>query len=189
MGSHIVCTDSIDRVVVGLGNPGALYKWTRHNIGAEVVSSIASTLHVSLKKNRLCLAEIGEAEIEGKRTLFVVPQTYMNLSGDSVAFILKSTRIASENLLVVIDDLETRFGSHTVAFNGGARGHNGIRSIHSKIQTKSFFQLRCGIGRPDSGDIAEYVLQKFSREEIEGLSQSVMPKVEETVYAWIANSR
>jgi len=175
----------VEKIIVGLGNPGKTYSWTRHNIGAEIVRSLALFSCATLRKDRALYADISEIEIDGKRVLLAVPQAYMNVSGDSVSCLIKKTKISPSNLLIVFDDLETVFGAHKLTFDGGTRGHNGIRSIHAKLQTTQFFQLRFGIGRPIEGNIADYVLSRFTESEMNQLSQDAILRAKETIYKWV----
>ncbi len=175
--------NDVKRVIVGLGNPGKQYSWTRHNIGSHVVEEICSMLGGSFQAVASLKARVAEVSIEGINILLVIPTTYMNLSGETVSLVLSKAKVSTNSLLVAFDDLETQFGAAKICFNGGTRGHNGIRSIHDKLQTKEFYQFRIGIGRPLHSDIADYVLSRFTDEERAQLGLKI-PTYIDTLNVW-----
>jgi len=161
------------RIVVGLGNPGARYERTRHNIGSHIVRGMAVKHSVSFKSERQCEAHVATHLFDGEKVVLAIPKTYMNESGRAVSRLLRFYGVESEHLLVAIDDIETQWGSSKLAFEGGTRGHNGIRSIHQCIGTKAFTQLRVGVSHPGGRDVADYVLDNFTKEEVEELPEIV----------------
>ncbi|UOD35178.1 aminoacyl-tRNA hydrolase [Deferribacteraceae bacterium V6Fe1] len=153
-------------LIVGLGNPGAEYALTRHNIGFMVLDMLAEHFRLSFKGG--FKGDYAVADVYGKRVYFLKPQTYMNLSGDSVASLASYFKIESENILVVHDDLDMEFGKFKLKLGGSAGGHNGIRSIIACLNTEKFIRGKCGIGRPNVGG-RNYVLGKFTQEEFDKL--------------------
>jgi len=159
------------KLLVGLGNPGKEYERTRHNMGAMVIEEMVNRCGETLKRNQVCESSVYVKPI-GQKLVFAVPRTYMNQSGRAVQRLMRFYGVSIENLLVIIDDIETPKGEARVAVNGGTRGHNGIRSIHS-IVGKEFTQLRVGVGRPAQESVSDYVLSPFTNEEREDLPEVI----------------
>jgi PTH1 family peptidyl-tRNA hydrolase len=155
------------RFIVGLGNLGAQYEWTRHNMGFMLVDRLARETGAMVKR-RECQALCGRTELEGVRVELVKPQTYMNLSGEAVACLLKKHEPdeAERSLIVVSDDLALPFGTIRLRARGSAGGHNGLKSIIAAIRTDEFIRLRIGI-QPDHpvSDAKRFVLDEFPRSE------------------------
>jgi peptidyl-tRNA hydrolase, PTH1 family len=155
-----------DLLVVGLGNPGAEYEGSRHNVGAEVVDLLARRHGGALKrtKERALVAEvrIGEA-----RVVLAFPQTFMNLSGESVARLVKRHGVDDpEKIVVVQDELDLPLARVKVKRGGGLAGHNGLRSIKAHLHTDGFVRVRIGVGKPDNRDQgAHHVLKRVSKRE------------------------
>jgi peptidyl-tRNA hydrolase, PTH1 family len=153
------------KLIAGLGNPGRTYAKQRHNVGFQVIDLLAQRHDISVEK-RSFGALVGKGVIEGEAVLLVKPQTFMNLSGESVQPILGYYRLSMEELIVVHDDLDLDVGSIKIVTGAGAGGHNGVRSIIQRLSGKDFCRVRSGIGRPPKGwDPADYVLTKFSESE------------------------
>jgi PTH1 family peptidyl-tRNA hydrolase len=154
-------------LIVGLGNPGAEYERTRHNLGFMLIDLLARESG-ALVKRKDCRALVGLAELEGERVLLVKPQTYMNLSGESVACLLakQDSKSAAQALIVISDDLALPFGTIRLRPRGSAGGHNGLKSIIAATKTDEFIRLRIGI-QPEHpiGDTKNFVLDEFSRSE------------------------
>lgn len=150
------------KAIIGLGNPGARFHGTRHNIGFMIVDALAAQYHASWQhKDDMELAQI---IIKGHPVLLVKPQTFMNESGRVIPFLLKKG-MRADNLLVVHDELEKPFGSLAMNRGGSARGHNGLRSIMGVIGP-DFVRLRFGIGRPEhKEEVGDYVLERFTIDE------------------------
>ena len=160
------------RFIVGLGNPGAEYEWTRHNLGFMVIDKLASDSGIAVNK-RECQALVGRAEIAGCTVKLVKPQTFMNLSGESVGRLLARAKLEkpAEKLIVVSDDLALPFGKIRIRERGSAGGHNGLKSIIGCLGTNEFVRLRIGI-QPDHpiSDSKRFVLDvlpKAARSEVE----------------------
>jgi PTH1 family peptidyl-tRNA hydrolase len=154
--------------IVGLGNPGAEYEWTRHNLGFMLVEKLAGETGAQVKR-RECRALVGRTVIEGERVELVKPQTYMNLSGESVACLLaKRTEDdrPERSLIVISDDLALPFGTIRLRARGSAGGHNGLKSIIAALRTDEFTRLRIGIQPTHPvNDGKRFVLDQFSRTE------------------------
>lgn len=155
------------RVVVGLGNPGAEYAETRHNLGFKVVDLLAQNMGAKLGDSG-CQAHWCVLDFGGEDVALVEPQTFVNKSGDSVKCVLDRLGAAVGSLLAVHDDLDLPLGTVRIKDGGGAGGHNGLHSIIEALGTGDFARVRLGIGRPPGKtDPAEYVLSPFEGEELE----------------------
>jgi len=156
---------SLRRLIVGLGNPGAQYEWTRHNLGFMLIDQLARETGAQVKR-RECRALIGRAEMEGLQVNLVKPQTYMNLSGEAVACLLAKLESSSpaQSLIVISDDIALPFGSIRLRARGSSGGHNGLKSIIAAIRTDEFVRLRIGI-KPEHpvSDTRRFVLEEFPR--------------------------
>jgi len=152
-------------LIVGLGNPGKQYDMTRHNIGFHTIDYIADKYGAKLTKLKF-KAVYGEATISGEKVYLVKPQTYMNLSGDSVGEMAQFYKIPPENIIVINDDISLDIGRIRVRPKGSAGGHNGIKSIIAHLGTQEFPRVKVGVGeKPARMDLADYVLGHFSKEE------------------------
>ncbi|HEY6838144.1 MAG TPA: aminoacyl-tRNA hydrolase [Geobacteraceae bacterium] len=151
-------------LIVGLGNPGSKYLWTRQNAGFIVLDNLARVADISVTRKSFS-GLYGEGNWQGERLLLLKPQTFMNLSGRAVAEALRFHKLPLTQLVVIHDDLDIPFGRIKLKEGGGHAGHNGLRSLMQELGGGSFCRLRVGIGRPHHGDAADYVLSPFSREE------------------------
>ena len=157
--------------IVGLGNPGKQYEETKHNIGFHVIDLLAEKYHIDVTKfkNR---ALIGDGTINGRRVLLVKPQTFMNLSGESVREIANFYKIPQERFVVIFDDTSLPCGTVRIREKGSHGGHNGIRNIIDRMGTDVFYRVKVGIGeKPNGWDLADYVLAKFSPEDLPLMEQ------------------
>ncbi len=165
-------TPGFAHVVVGLGNPGAQYETTRHNVGFMVVDALAARLKSGVWR-RAGRSLVDEALLEGRRLLLAKPQTFMNRSGKAVEELLAVEEAPCPRLLVVHDDLDLPLGRLRIRDGGGHGGHNGLRSILEILGTGAFVRLKVGIGRPAEGEgVTEHVLSPFEAGE-----QAVLPGV------------
>ncbi len=150
-------------LVVGLGNPGAEYEWTRHNLGFMLVERLAREAGRDIKRAE-CRALVGRAELEGRTVELVKPQTYMNLSGESLACLVRKREglEPARDIIVISDDLALPFGAIRLRPRGSSGGQKGLKSIIAALRTEEFMRLRIGI-QPEHpvGDVARYVLEKF----------------------------
>ncbi|MCI8584156.1 MAG: aminoacyl-tRNA hydrolase [Dorea sp.] len=153
-------------IIVGLGNPTAQYAGTRHNVGFDVIDRIAGEYNISVesRKNR---AFVGTGVIAGRKVLLAKPQTFMNLSGESVRGLVDFYKIDVETeLLIIYDDVSLDVGQLRIRKKGSAGGHNGIKSILAHLGTNVFLRLKVGVGeKPAQYDLADYVLGRFPKEE------------------------
>ena len=165
------------KLLVGLGNPGAKYVGTRHNIGFVVAERFTERHRISLKKKGYQgIYGVGKA-VNVEMTV-LLPQTFMNLSGASVNAAFQSLGVTPGDLIVAYDDLDLPFGSLRIKPEGGHGGHNGIRDICNVLGRKDFIRLRVGIGRPDHGNTTGHVLGRFSADESKDLSTVVESAVD-----------
>ncbi|HJV37159.1 aminoacyl-tRNA hydrolase [Geomonas sp.] len=164
------------KLVVGLGNPGPQYSWTRHNAGFMVLDRLSSLAGISVTRKAFS-GLAGDGNWAGERIFLLKPQTFMNLSGRSVAEALRFYKLSLSDLIVVHDDLDIPFGKVRLKEGGGHGGHNGLRSLGQELGSNAYARLRVGIGRPVHGDVVNYVLTNFAKDEmnslLEVLDQSV----------------
>jgi len=156
-------------LIVGLGNPTERYAETRHNLGFMLIDLLAAQNNTTVKREE-CRAQVGRAQIENEIVELVKPQTFMNLSGESVAGLLAKREDAK--IIVVTDDLALPFGKIRIRPKGSDGGHNGLKSIINCLRTQEFIRLRIGI-QPDHqiGDTKNFVLERFSKAEFENVKQ------------------
>ena len=152
-------------VIVGLGNPGKKYEKTRHNMGFLAIDKLAEKHDIKVNKLKH-KALTGDGFIFGQKALLVKPQTYMNLSGESVREIVSYYDIDLEDLIVIYDDINLAPGKLRIRPKGSAGGHNGIKNIIAHLGTQFFPRIRVGVGeKPKGWDLADYVLGRFAKEE------------------------
>ena len=173
-------------LIVGLGNPGEKYTFTRHNAGFLSIDYMSQKHNIDVKKIKH-KAVIGEGIIAGERVILAKPQTYMNLSGESISEIVSWYKIPNENIIVIYDDISMPTGSIRIREKGSAGGHNGMKSIIQHLSTDVFPRLKIGINaKPDEYDLADYVLGKFTPDEQKILFDT-FEKVNEAVKEFISN--
>ena len=152
-------------LIVGLGNPGREYEHTRHNAGFDAIDVLAGKLGADVKEKKhkgLC----GKGMIAGEKVILLMPQTFMNLSGESVRAAADFYKIDAEHMIVLYDDIDLDVGKLRVRAKGSAGGHNGIKNIIAHMGTQEFPRVRIGVGaKPDRMDLADYVLGRFSQVE------------------------
>lgn len=153
-------------LIVGLGNPGAEYARTRHNVGAEVVELLSERSDTRLRASK-DNARSGDARIVGQRVTLAVPTTYMNESGQAVGALLRRTGVALDHLVVIHDELDLEPGVVRVKDGGGLAGHNGLRSITAHVHSQDYLRVRLGVGKPPGGKErgANHVLRGFAKSE------------------------
>ena len=156
---------TLDLLIAGLGNPGAEYRETRHNVGFMVVDELARRHGASFGSK--FSARVADLRLDGQRLVLLEPQVYMNESGRSVAAAVRFYKVPVEALLVVHDDVDLEVGRLQARLGGGLAGHNGLRSLVQHLGTGEFLRLRVGVGRPERGDprpVADFVLSPFPAE-------------------------
>ena len=168
-------------IIVGLGNPTDEYKGTRHNAGFDVIDALADKYNISVTE-RKSRAFCGKGIIAGQKVILVKPQTYMNLSGESVRGILDYYKVDVETeLLVVYDDISLDVGQLRIRKKGSAGGHNGIKNIIQHLGTNVFRRIKVGVGeKPKEYDLVDYVLGHFSKAEKEIMAEGYKKAIEAT---------
>ena len=161
-------------LIVGLGNPGKQYEHTRHNIGFDVMDALAEKYNISISEKKhkaLC----GKGVINGVKVVLAKPQTYMNLSGESVAELVNYYKMdPEEEMIVIYDDISLAPGNLRIRKKGSAGGHNGIKNIIANLGTDKFQRIKIGVGeKPKEWDLADYVLSPFSREERAAVDEAI----------------
>jgi len=152
-------------IIVGLGNPGAQYAHTRHNAGFDTVSMLAESLGAKIEKSK-CKALYAEARLGSEKVIIAQPQTFMNLSGESVVQLLHWFKVEPDHLIVVYDDIDLPSGRLRLREKGGPGTHNGMRSIVQLLGRDDFIRVRVGVGSPAPGwDLADHVLGKYDTPE------------------------
>ncbi len=163
------------KLFVGLGNPGPEYEDTRHNAGFWWLDALARDLKLSLAPDRGYHGLVARSTIAGAPAWLLAPQTFMNLSGKSVAALARFYKIAPENILVVHDELDLPPGQAKLKFGGSHAGHNGLRDIHAQLGTGDYWRLRLGIGHPGvKAAVINWVLKKPLKEQRESIDDAVM---------------
>ena len=151
-------------LIIGLGNPGAEYSTTRHNIGFKVLDKLAGLSNISFSTDRL--ADVAEVKFKGRKLVLVKPNTFMNLSGKAVHYWMQQTKVDIENILVVTDDISLPFGIVRMRKKGSDGGHNGLKDIQNVLGGSNYPRLRFGVGNEfPRGKQAEYVLGNFTDED------------------------
>lgn len=176
------------KLIVGLGNIGEQYIHTRHNLGWMSVEAYAKTHHVEQFSRKAALqAEVATVH-DGETTVLALPTTYMNVSGRAVRALADFYHLLPEAILIVQDELDLPLGALRFSLGGGAGGHNGIRSIQEAFPDALFPRLRLGIGRPTTPQpIEKYVLERFSREELEVVDR-IVKQAAEAIDCWKTHS-
>lgn len=161
-------------IIAGLGNPGKQYDMTRHNIGFHTIDYIADKCGAKLTKLKF-KAIYGETEICGEKVYLVKPQTFMNLSGDSIAEMAQFYKVPVENIIIINDDISIDVGRIRVRPKGSAGGHNGLKSIIYRLNSDAFPRIKMGVGAPKHEDynLADFVLGRFTKEEIPVMENAI----------------
>ncbi len=165
-------------LIVGLGNPADKYKGTRHNIGFDVIDAMADKYDIKMNRKR-ALAVIGKGEIDGEQVILAKPQTFMNLSGDSVSRLVRHYGIdPKENLIIVHDDIHLDPGNLRIRKQGSSGGHNGMQDIIDKVRTDEISRVRVGVGDvPAGSNQVEHVLSRLSKNDRERVDEAVRDAV------------
>ena len=172
-------------LIVGLGNPGTDYAKTRHNAGFLLVEKLAAQWKADWANERKFAARMAKAERNGKRVLLCEPQTFMNLSGETVGAVTDFYQLPVSQLIVAVDDADLPFGEIRLRPSGSSGGHHGLESIEQHLGSREFARLRIGIGRQDSSrQIANYVLGKFDSSENE-LLEKVLRRAAGQIECWL----
>ena len=162
------------KLVVGLGNPGGEYRKTRHNIGFIFLNSFLSKENISLDKKKFNGYYIDYVSNKGNKAILLEPQTYMNLSGDSIVEFARYFKIDNENILIIHDDLDLELGKVRIRAKGSSGGHNGLKSIIARLGNENFKRVRIGIGKDSNIPVIDYVLGKFNEEDMKILDEKMI---------------
>lgn len=174
-------------IVAGLGNPGNEYNMTRHNIGFSTIDYIADQNNTTVKKLKF-KSLYGEINVAGEKVLLIKPQTYMNLSGESLREFCSFYKVPAEKVIIICDDVSISTGKIRIRRKGSSGGHNGLKSIIYQLGSEEFIRIRIGVGSPENADydLADYVLGRFSKDEIPVLEESII-KASNAVFEIIKN--
>lgn len=179
-----------EKLIAGLGNPGAQYEKTRHNLGFMVVRALAEKHGLTFGKGWRVKGQMAQGSIGDVKVRLLLPTTYMNLSGESVAKALAYHQIPLQQFVVVADDIYLNFGVMRFREKGSAGGHNGLKSIEARLGKQDYLRLRMGIGPYDQetfgGPLDEFVLAPFSKEEVTMLPQ-ILEKGVALLERWISH--
>lgn len=160
-------------VIAGLGNPGNKYENTRHNVGFGTIDLLSSKYGIKVNKLKH-KALTGEGTIAGERVLLVKPQTFMNLSGESIRDVAEWYKLPMDNIIIIYDDVDLPVGTVRIRPKGSSGTHNGMKSVIYQLQSDEFPRIRIGIGKaPEGWDLADYVLGRFSPEETGAIRESI----------------
>jgi PTH1 family peptidyl-tRNA hydrolase len=165
----------VEYLVVGLGNPGPRYSLTRHNAGFIFLDYLAEGMNERFQEKRTWEAEYASGEFAGCKVHLLKPQTYMNISGRSVAAFLRNSSVTLDQVLVFHDEVEIPMGTLRIKLGGGDAGHNGLKSMRELLGSGEFYRFRMGVGRPSNPqmDLAAYVLERYGKEEQDALAKQL----------------
>ncbi|MDD5747337.1 MAG: aminoacyl-tRNA hydrolase [Candidatus Omnitrophica bacterium] len=173
------------KLIVGLGNPGLRYRHTKHNAGFWVIEQVAKQLKVLCNK-RSFNAHWGQGRFQSENIMLVKPQTFMNLSGQSVARFSEYYKVSPDDILVVFDDIHIPLGMVRIRAEGSAGGHNGMRSVIECLGTDVIARVRLGIGTDERGaDLSSYVLSRFKHDEENSCAKAMVETASEAVVCWL----
>jgi peptidyl-tRNA hydrolase, PTH1 family len=173
----------VEKLVIGLGNPGPEYARTRHNVGFDLVEKLAAENGIKLNQSKN-KALFGIGKVNGTQVAIIKPLTFMNLSGQAVAAFLRAYNLKSEDLIVIADDLDLPTAKLRFRAKGSAGGHNGHRSIIALIGTDEYARLKVGISKVDKAETKDYVLEKFTPEERVDIEQAYRKAIK-AVEVWL----
>lgn len=169
-------------LIVGLGNPGTEYAATRHNIGFDMITYLSDKYRIPMR-GKEGKAIVGKGFIEGQKVMLAQPQTFMNLSGESVRALMDYYKLTEEEVVIIYDDISMPVGQVRIRPKGSAGGHNGIKSIIQHLGTQEFPRIKIGVGdKPANGDLVKHVLGRFGKEE-DAMIRDVFELVEKGLLA------
>ncbi|MBS0605201.1 MAG: aminoacyl-tRNA hydrolase [Verrucomicrobia bacterium] len=171
-------------LIIGLGNPGAPYKQTRHNVGFNIVQSFADKHGMQFKHASHLIGDFAQGSFRDKKVFTLLPTTFMNSSGDAVRRCIDYFKVPLDHLIVVCDDVALPTGTMRIRSKGSCGGHNGLKSIEAHLNTEYYARLRIGVGAPGGEVLADYVLGRFSQEESK-IIEAVAAKAIEVLDLWI----
>lgn len=178
--------DSEERfLIVGLGNPGKAYEKTRHNVGFHIVQSFAMKYGFEFKHASHLIGDTAQGEVRGKKGMMLLPTTFMNSSGDAVRRCIDYFKVPIGSLMVICDDVALPIRTMRIRSKGSSGGHNGLKSIEAHLHTEHYARFRIGVSSPEQQHLADYVLGKFSEEEIKAIEE-VTIKAIDVLELWIS---
>lgn len=160
------------KLIIGLGNPGIEYENTRHNVGFMALNAIANDKNINFSKIKFD-GKYAEININGEKYILLLPQKYMNLSGEVVKKYMDFFKIGIDDILVISDDLDMETGKLKLKFKGSSGGHNGLKNIEQNIGSNAYKRIKVGIANNKQVETSDYVLGNFSKEEQKEISQSI----------------
>ncbi len=173
------------KAVIGLGNPGMKYSQTKHNVGFMLLDLLVKSKGYAYRND--FRGKVAEARFEEERIFLLKPYTYMNLSGLAVAQLASYYKISSDDILVLVDDMDLPLGKIRLRPKGSSGGHNGLKSIISELGNQDFWRLKIGVGRPiENHEVINHVLSTFNREEVKILDE-VLERALSAVLLWLEN--
>ena len=174
------------KLIVGLGNPGAQYDKTRHNIGFQILDLIQTQFQKQFTFNSKFECFELKEKINNENVIFIKPTTYMNFSGNALIKVKNYFKVDTADILVIVDDINLPLGSVRIRESGSAGGHNGLKSIEAVLGTNQYKRIKIGCGKPNVGvDLKDYVLANFSKAEQDILTKEVYPIAVDAIFAFI----
>lgn len=170
------------KIIVGLGNPGKEYANTRHNAGFDVLEKVSDKLNIPINQEKF-KAKIGQGNYKGEKILLVQPQTYMNLSGESIIQIVQFYKCDLDDIVVVFDDMDTEVGHIRLRYKGSAGGQKGMKSIISLLGSENIARIRVGIGKDPRIPVVDYVLGKVRKEDRENYEKALDAASDAAIYS------
>lgn len=161
------------KLFVGLGNPGPRYERTRHNAGFMVIDELSKKWGIQLSDEKKFKGEVGRGVVKGEKVVLLKPTTFMNLSGESLRAVMDFYNVEEDEIIVIYDDLDLPQGRIRLRLKGSAGGHNGIKSIIQHLKTQEFKRIKVGIDRHPKIPVVDYVLGKFTEDELALVNQAV----------------
>lgn len=161
------------KLFVGLGNPGSKYERTRHNAGFMAIDKLSKEWNIDLAEEKKFKGQIGRGVVKGEKVILLKPTTFMNLSGESVRAVMDFYDVEVEDIIVIYDDLDLPHGKIRLRLKGSAGGHNGIKSLIAHLKTQEFKRIRVGIDRHPKIPVVDYVLGKFTEDELALVNQAI----------------
>lgn len=175
----------MDRLIIGLGNPGTSYEKTRHNMGFLALKAFAAEKKMSFRQNSKVSAATSQGIVDEKKVMMMLPLTYMNSSGEAVRQCLQEWSVPLPHLLVVCDDVALPFGKLRLRRAGSAGGHNGLKSIEEHLGSRLYPRLRIGVGENKENDLADHVLGRFTEEEQKELP-NILERASKALEMWVS---
>lgn len=161
------------KLIVGLGNPGAQYEQTRHNVGFMAIDAFAEQHNATFRLEPKLKGMLASLTIDGNKAFLLKPMTFMNLSGESVKAVKEYYKIAVEDILIISDDLDSHNGRVRLRAEGSAGGHNGHKNIIAHLGTEEYKRIKIGIGRSEVIPVIDWVLQKFSKDDLSEINVAI----------------